>query len=109
MLIAIYLSYLKSKGVKMVFILDIVTNVFHQFAEYLYGNNMQVNIDIWKTWHYCPLKEQQDWEPGKYYLASLNFGGLTDSSSFQVNSHQSLDFEIVKYLRMSSWMTLLLE
>ena len=53
----------------MVFILDIVTNVFHQFAEYLYGNNMQ---------------EQEDWEPGKYYLASLNFGGLTDSTSFQV-------------------------
>lgn len=38
----LYYSYLKSKGVKMVFILDIVTNVFHQFAEYLYGNNMQV-------------------------------------------------------------------
>merc|ERR1712168_832461 len=60
-------DYLKSQGVKMVFVLDIVTNVFHQFAEYLYGNNMQ---------------EQQDWEPGKYYLASLNFGSLADSSSF---------------------------
>ena len=30
-------------------------------------------------------QEQQDWEPGKYYLASLNFGGLQDSSSFQVS------------------------
>jgi len=61
-------EYLKSQGVKMVFVLDVVTNVFHQFAEYLYGKNMQ---------------EQQDWEPGKYYLSSLNFGGLMDSSSFQ--------------------------
>merc|ERR1712227_468935 len=61
-------EYLKSQGVKMVFVLDVVTNVFHQFAEYLYGKNMQ---------------EQQDWEPGLYYLSSLNFGGLMDSSSFQ--------------------------
>jgi len=61
-------DYLKSQGVKMVFATDLVTNVFHEFAEYLYGKNMQ---------------EQQDWEPGKYYLASLNFGGLQDSSSFQ--------------------------
>lgn len=61
-------DYLKSQGVKMVFATDLVTNVFHEFAEYLYGKNMQ---------------EQQDWEAGKYYLASLNFGGLQDSSSFQ--------------------------
>ena len=37
-----YLSYLKSQGVKMVFATDLVTNVFHEFAEYLYGKNMQV-------------------------------------------------------------------
>ena len=36
------LSYLKSQGVKMVFATDLVTNVFHEFAEYLYGKNMQV-------------------------------------------------------------------
>ena len=53
----------------MVFETDLVTSVFHDFAEYLYGKNMQ---------------EQQDWEPGQYHLASLNFGGLMDASSFQV-------------------------
>ena len=54
----------------MVFEFDLTTNVFHSFAEYLYGNNMV---------------EQQNWEEGKYYLSSLNFGGLEDASSFQVN------------------------
>ena len=38
--------YLKSQGVKMVFVLDVVTNVFHQFAEYLYGKNMQVLFEM---------------------------------------------------------------
>ena len=61
-------DYLKSQGVRMVFALDFTTNIFHDFAEYLYGNNMQ---------------EQQDWEPGKYFLSSLNFGGLANSDSFQ--------------------------
>lgn len=51
----------------MVFQNDLVTSVFHNFAEYLYGNNMV---------------EQQNWEPGKYFLASLNFGGLEDTKSF---------------------------
>ena len=54
----------------MVFEFDLTTNVFHSFAEYLYGNNMV---------------EQQNWEEGKYYLSSLNFGGLEDASSFQAN------------------------
>ena len=27
----------------MVFATDLVTNVFHEFAEYLYGKNMQVS------------------------------------------------------------------
>ena len=27
----------------------------------------------------------QNWEPGKYYLASLNFGGLEDTKSFNVS------------------------
>ena len=62
-------DYLKSQGVRMVFALDFTTNIFHDFAEYLYGNNMQ---------------EQQNWEPGKYFLSSLNFGGLANSDSFQV-------------------------
>ena len=53
----------------MVFELDLTTNIFHGFAEYLYGNNMI---------------EQQNWEPAKYYLSSLNFGGLEDASSFSV-------------------------
>ena len=48
---------------------DLPTNAFNSFAEYLYGNNMI---------------EQQDWEPDTYYLSSLNFGGLEDTSSFQV-------------------------
>jgi len=61
-------NYLKSQGVHMVFALDFTTNIFHEFAEYLYGNNMQ---------------EQQNWEAGRYYLTSLNFGGLTNSDSFQ--------------------------
>ena len=61
-------------GVRMVFEFDLTTNVFHNFAEYLYGNNMI---------------EQQNWEPGKYYLTSLNFGGLKDASSFQVNHTKS--------------------
>ena len=56
----------------MVFRVDVdhATNIFHNFAEYLYGNNMV---------------EQQNWEPGRWYLTSLNFGGLEDASSFQVN------------------------
>ena len=62
---------MKSKGVRMVFRLDHATNIFHNFAEYLYGNNMV---------------EQQNWEPGKYFLSSLNFGGLEDTSSFEVLS-----------------------
>ena len=53
----------------MVFWLDHATNIFHNFAEYLYGNNMV---------------EQQNWEPGKYFLSFLNFGGLEDTSSFEV-------------------------
>ena len=61
----------------MVFETDLVTSVFHDFAEYLYGKNMQ---------------EQQDWEPGKYHLASLNFGGLMDASSFQVPPHPAADW-----------------
>jgi len=61
-------EFMRSQGVRMVFELDLTTNVFHTFAEYLYGNNMV---------------EQQNWEPGKYYLSSLNFGGLEDASSFQ--------------------------
>jgi len=60
-------EYMKSQGVRMVFELDLTTNIFHGFAEYLYGNNMI---------------EQQNWEPAKYYLSSLNFGGLEDASSF---------------------------
>ena len=60
---------MKSQGVRMVFRLDHATNIFHNFAEYLYGNNMV---------------EQQNWEPGKYFLSSLNFGGLEDTSSFEV-------------------------
>jgi len=60
-------AYLRSNGVRMVFQNDLVTSVFHNFAEYLYGNNMV---------------EQQNWEPGKYFLASLNFGGLEDTKSF---------------------------
>ena len=27
----------------------------------------------------------QNWEPGKYFLASLNFGGLEDTKSFNVS------------------------
>jgi hypothetical protein len=61
-------DYMKSQGVRMVFELGLTTNVFHSFAEYLYGNNMV---------------EQQNWEAGKYYLSSLNFGGLEDTSSFE--------------------------
>ena len=60
---------MKSQGVRMVFEFDLTTSVFHNFAEYLYGNNMV---------------EQQNWEAGKYFLTSLNFGGLKDASSFQV-------------------------
>merc|ERR1719394_1812660 len=60
-------EYMRSNGVRMVFGNDLVTSVFHNFAEYLYGNNME---------------EQQNWEPGKYFLASLNFGGLEDTKSF---------------------------
>jgi len=60
-------AYMRSNGVRMVFENDLVTSVFHNFAEYLYGNNMV---------------EQQNWEPGKYFLASLNFGGLEDTKSF---------------------------
>merc|ERR1719206_151759 len=60
-------EYMRSNGVRMVFGNDLVTSVFHNFAEYLYGNNMV---------------EQQNWEPGKYFLASLNFGGLEDTKSF---------------------------
>merc|ERR1719312_513637 len=60
-------AYMRSQGVRMVFENDLVTSVFHNFAEYLYGNNMV---------------EQQNWEPGKYFLASLNFGGLEDTKSF---------------------------
>merc|ERR1712106_743362 len=61
-------DYMKSQGMRMVFEFDLTTNVFHNFAEYLYGNNMV---------------EQQNWEAGKYFLSSLNFGGLEDTSSFQ--------------------------
>ena len=53
-------------------ITDIATTGFHTFAEYLYGNNMV---------------EQQNWEPGRYFLSSLNFGGLEDASSFEVAIH----------------------
>ena len=60
----------------MVFETDLVTSVFHDFAEYLYGKNMQ---------------EQQDWQPGQYHLASLNFGGLMDASSFQVPPYPAAD------------------
>merc|ERR1719376_1884156 len=49
-------AYMRSNGVRMVFENDLVTSVFHNFAEYLYGNNMV---------------EQQNWEPGKYFLAKL--------------------------------------
>ena len=67
---ALLFRYMKSHGVRMVFRIDHATNIFHNFAEYLYGNNMV---------------EQQNWEPGRWYLSSLNFGGLEDASSFQVN------------------------
>ena len=60
---------MRSRGVKMVFQWDLATNVFHEFAEYLYGNNMV---------------EQENWQPGQYFLSSLNFGGLQDSAAFQV-------------------------
>ena len=69
-------NYLKNQGVHMVFALDFTTNIFHDFAEYLYGNNMQ---------------EQQNWEPGKYFLSSLNFGGLANSDSFQVGKKLQLN------------------
>ena len=64
----------------MVFELDLTTNVFHSFAEYLYGNNMV---------------EQQNWEEGKYYLSSLNFGGLEDTSSFEVRSPDKVWLKII--------------
>ena len=64
----------------MVFELDLTTNVFHSFAEYLYGNNMV---------------EQQNWEEGKYYLSSLNFGGLEDTSSFEVRSPKKIWSKII--------------
>ena len=30
------------------------------------------------------MKEQEDWEAGKYYLASMNFGGLMNVQPFAV-------------------------
>jgi len=59
--------YMQAQGVRMVFENDLTTSIFHNFAEYLYGNNMV---------------EQQNWEAGKYFLTSLNFGGLEDTKSF---------------------------
>ena len=35
----------------------------------------------------------QNWEPGKYYLASLNFGGLEDTKSFNVSEKISSSFQ----------------
>ena len=36
----------------MVFATDLVTNVFHEFAEYLYGKNMQVKRGVWFYQYY---------------------------------------------------------
>ena len=66
--------------------------LFHVFAEVLYEAN---------------IVEQEQWQPGEYQLASLNFGSLDSHASFEVLlAEDALDK--FKY-RTSSSMTRTLE
>ena len=71
----------------MVFGLDLITNLFHGFAEHLYGSNMQ---------------EQENWKPGKWFLSSFNFGGLANSDSFQVEWSALIGRDPSKYCSLIS-------
>ena len=62
-------NYVKSKGVRLVSKNDFMINIFHIFAEVLYEAN---------------INEQEEWQPGQYYLSSLNFGSLASHASFEV-------------------------
>lgn len=61
-------KYLKSQGVRLVFQTDQLHRAFHVFAEYLYDTN---------------ILEFEQVTPGKYNLASFNFGSLANHDSFQ--------------------------
>ena len=75
------MDLVKSHGVRLVFQRDIshqviydmsspyVLQLFHSFGEILYEQN---------------IVEQEKWQPGQYYLASLNFGSLSSHQAFQV-------------------------
>ena len=49
--------------------------LFHIFAEVLYEAN---------------IIEQEQWQPGEYQLASLNFGSLDSHAAFEVLKTSSL-------------------
>ena len=48
--------------------------LFHIFAEVLYEAN---------------IVEQEQWQPGQYQLASLNFGSLDSHQAFEVEEFAS--------------------
>jgi len=61
-------DYVKSKGVRLVMRNNLMIVLFHVFAEVLYEAN---------------IVEQEQWQPGEYQLASLNFGSLDSHASFE--------------------------
>ena len=62
-------DYVKSKGVRLVMRNNFMIILFHIFAEVLYEAN---------------IIEQEQWLPGEYQLASLNFGSLDSHEAFEV-------------------------
>ena len=64
-------DYVKSKGVRLVMRNNFMITLFHVFAEVLYEAN---------------IVEQEQWQPGQYQLASLNFGSLDSHDAFEVDS-----------------------
>ena len=62
-------DYAKSKGVRLVIRNNFMITLFHIFAEVLYEAN---------------IVEQDQWQPGQYQLASLNFESFDSHQAFKV-------------------------
>ena len=61
-------QFLRSKGCRPLFRSRFILVIFHVLAEILYEAN---------------IAEQENWEPGVYSLATLNYGSLISTASLQ--------------------------
>ena len=62
----------------------VCTDIQCEVFLYLERVRLTMHCCLYLEWD-SQIKNFQNWEPGKYFLASLNFGGLEDTKSFNVS------------------------